>query len=118
MTTEYIQVLTTIDSRQKAAAIAQTLLQQRLAGCVQILGPVQSHYWWQGRSEQSEEWLCVAKTRQDLYPAVEEVVRQIHSYQVPEILAVPILAGLGAYLAWLDQELRPPEKPSSDQVQG
>lgn len=106
MSTEYIQVLTTIDSQQKAATVAETLLQKRLAACVQIIGPIQSHYWWQGRQEQSEEWLCVAKTRQELYPAVESAIRQVHCYQTPEILAVPILTGYEGYLTWLGQEVR------------
>ncbi len=109
MTTEFIQVLTTIDNPEKATAIAKTLLEKRLAACVQILGPLQSHYWWQGQQEQSQEWLCLAKTRQELYRAVESAIREVHSYQTPEVLAVPILAGLPEYLAWLKQELRPPE---------
>lgn len=109
MNVEYIQVLTTIDSQAQATAIAQTLLEKRLAACVQILGPIQSHYWWQGQQEQSQEWLCLAKTRQEFYRAVESAIREVHSYQTPEILAVPILAGLPDYLAWLNQELRPPE---------
>ena len=114
METSYLQVLTTIDTPEQAAAIAKTLLEKRLAACVQILGPIQSHYWWQERQEQSQEWLCLAKTRQELYPDVESAIRQVHSYQTPEILAVPILAGLPEYLAWLDQEVRlPGEKPAS-----
>ncbi|MCS7306097.1 MAG: divalent-cation tolerance protein CutA [Thermoguttaceae bacterium] len=107
MRSEYIQVLTSIDSAEKAAVIAQTLLEKRLAACVQILGPIQSHYWWQGQREQSQEWLCLAKTRQELYPAVESAIRAVHPYQTPEILATPILAGLAEYLAWLDQEVCP-----------
>jgi len=110
MRTAYIQVLTSIDSEQKAVAIAKTLLEKRLAACVQILGPIQSHYWWRDQQEKSQEWLCLAKTRQELYPAVESAIRQVHSYQTPEILAVPILAGLPEYLAWLDQEVRPPAR--------
>ena len=114
MATAYIQVLTTINSQELAAAIAKALLEKRLAACVQILGPIQSHYWWQDQQEQSQEWLCLIKTRQELYPAVESAIRQMHSYQTPEILAVPILAGLPEYLAWLDQEVRlQVEKPSS-----
>ncbi len=105
MSTSYIQVLTTIDSPEKAAAIANTLLEKRLAACVQIVGPIQSHYWWQGRQEQSQEWLCLAKTRQELYQAVESAIRAVHPYQTPEILAVPILAGLPDYLAWINQEV-------------
>lgn len=119
MPTKYIQIYTTIDSAEMATTIAKTLLQNRLAACVQIVGPIQSHYWWQGQLEKSQEWLCLVKTRQELYPAVESTIRQLHHYQVPEILAVPVSTGLADYLAWIDQEVRPPtatkDHPAADQ---
>ena len=101
----FIQVITTTDKREEAERIAQALVEARLAGCVQILGPVTSLYRWQGKVERAGEWLCLVKTREDLYGAVEERIRALHSYETPEIVALPIAAGSGAYLAWLQASL-------------
>ncbi len=105
--TDYIQVLTTIDDEAKAVQIARTLVEDRLAACVQVLGPMTSTYRWKGQVETSREWLCVAKTRQDLYARVEAAIRRVHSYEVPEILALPVVAGSRDYLAWLEGEVGP-----------
>jgi periplasmic divalent cation tolerance protein len=75
-----------------------------LAACVQITGPATSVYRWQGKVESSQEWLCIIKTQASGYPAVEAAIRELHTYQVPEIVAVPIVAGSAEYLAWLRQE--------------
>lgn len=69
--TEYIEVHTTIDSREAAQKIADALVSQRLAACVQVSGPITSTYWWEGKMEQAQEWVCSAKTRRDLYPRLE-----------------------------------------------
>jgi len=106
----HIQVLTTTASREEAERIARALIGERLAACVQVIGPISSTYRWQGAIETSQEWLCVAKSRQDLYGEIEKAIRRIHSYQVPEILAVPVVAGSADYLAWLDQEVQGAEK--------
>jgi len=103
--TEYLQVITTTDRPDKAAEIARTLVQQRLAACVQVAGPITSTYRWQGKIETSQEWQCLAKTRRDLYGQVEKTIRQIHSYEEPEILAVPVADGSRSYLAWLDGQV-------------
>lgn len=100
-----IQVFTTAGSREEADRIAQTLVEQRLAACVQVTGPITSTYRWQGAIETGQEWLCLAKSRADLFPRLEAAIRRVHSYQVPEILAVPVVAGSRDYLAWLDGEL-------------
>ena len=102
---KYIQVSTTTDKRADAEKIANTLVDNRLAGCVQIVGPVVSTYWWQGNMETTEEWLCLIKTRTDLYGQLERALKQIHPYETPEIVAVPIVAGSKEYLAWLTDEL-------------
>lgn len=107
---EYIQVITTAGREEEAAEIARMLVDKRLAGCVQVVGPITSTYRWQGRVETGQEWQCVAKTRRELYPRVEEAIRQAHSYQEPEILAVPVVAGSPTYLAWLDEELAEPKQ--------
>jgi periplasmic divalent cation tolerance protein len=105
---EHVQVVTTTSSREEAQRIARVLVEERLAACVQVLGPISSTYRWQGAIETSHEWLCVAKSRRELYEEIEKAIRGAHSYQVPEILAVPILAGSVDYLAWLDQEVKRP----------
>jgi len=102
----YLQVFVTVEKREEAERIAGRLLEERLAACVQIIGPVRSTYWWRGNIESSEEWLCLLKTREDLYDDLEETVRNIHSYEVPEILALPIVKGNPDYLKWLTEETR------------
>lgn len=102
--TEIIQVMTTTSTREEAAKIAAALLENRLAACVQVAGPIESHYRWKGVLERSTEWLCLIKTRRENYAAVEEAIRTNHSYEVPEIIACPIDAGSEPYLAWLRAE--------------
>jgi periplasmic divalent cation tolerance protein len=101
---EFIQVVTTVASQEGAKKIAQALLEQRLAGCVQTIGPVKSTYRWKGQIESAVEWQCWIKTRRAKYDAVTDVIRQNHTYEVPEILAIPIVAGAEPYLRWLDSE--------------
>jgi len=100
----YIQVVTTTALREEAERIARELVETRLAACVQIVGPIISTYRWQGKIELSEEWQCWAKTRGELFARVEEAIRRNHPYEVPEILAVPVVAGSASYLAWVDAE--------------
>jgi periplasmic divalent cation tolerance protein len=103
--TKTIQVLTTTGTKSDAQTIARALVEKRLAGCVQVVGPITSTYWWQGEIETAEEWLCVVKSRADLYEELEAAVKEVHPYEVPEILAVPVVAGSRDYLEWLDSEL-------------
>jgi periplasmic divalent cation tolerance protein len=103
--TDCIQVLTTAASEEEAARIARMLVEERLAACVQVFGPIASTYRWQGAICTSQEWLCLAKTVKGLYPEVEQAIRKAHSYQVPEILAVEVTAGGADYLGWLAGEL-------------
>ncbi len=85
----FIQVLTTTEQREDAERIAQSLVERGLAACVQILGPVTSVYRWKGRIETAGEWLCLAKSRAELFGAIEQAIRALHPYETPEILAVP-----------------------------
>lgn len=101
---EYVQVITTVDSQETAASIAETVVSARLAACAQIAGPITSAYWWEGEVATATEWLVIMKTRQIRYDALAELLQQIHPYDVPEILAVPVVAGNSAYLAWIDRE--------------
>lgn len=100
---KYIQVITTTDSREAAGKIAETLVKKKLAACVQVSGPISSTYEWQGKIENTEEWYCVIKTRESLYGKVEEAIKVVHTYEVPEIIALPVLDGNPAYLAWIDE---------------
>jgi periplasmic divalent cation tolerance protein len=100
----FLQVTTISGSREEADRIATTLVDQRLAGCVQIIGPIRSVYRWQGEIEHGEEWLCQIKTTGMLYSHVEAAIREIHSYDCPEIIATPIIAGSEAYLQWLSEQ--------------
>lgn len=103
--TDAIQVITTTASKAEADKIARALVERQLAACVQIVGPVSSTFRWQGKIDSAEEWLCTIKTRVSHYAAVESAIRELHSYDVPEILAVPVVAGSRDYLQWLEGEL-------------
>jgi periplasmic divalent cation tolerance protein len=103
--TAYIQVLTTTGSEDEAGRIAAALLDQRLAACVQTAGPILSRYRWRGQLEEAREWQCLAKTEAALYERVESAIRAIHSYEEPEILAIPVLDGSRGYLEWISANL-------------
>jgi periplasmic divalent cation tolerance protein len=103
--TEYIQIATTTETREQAENIAQALVKRRLAACVQITGPIHSVYRWQEKVEQADEWLCTVKTRKSLFDEVETMIRQLHSYECPEIVATSLVAGSEAYLKWLGEQL-------------
>jgi periplasmic divalent cation tolerance protein len=103
---EYLQIFTTTEKKQDAERIASSLVDKRLAGCVQITGPIISNYHWKGAIETSEEWLCIIKSRRDLYEEIEKAIKEIHPYETPEIIATPIVAGSRDYLTWLSDELK------------
>lgn len=102
---EYLEVTTTAGSEQEAERIAAALVERRLAACVQTIGPIASRYRWQGEVETAHEWMCVAKTTAARYPELESAIRELHSYEEPEIVATPIVAGSAGYLAWIGQAL-------------
>ena len=97
--------MTTLGSEQEADVLATALVQRRLAACAQTLGPIHSHYRWQGAIEEAREWQCLLKTKADLFPQVEAAILELHPYEEPEILAVPILAGSPGYLAWVRENV-------------
>ena len=103
---DYIQLFTTTEKREDAEIIAREVVKKRLASCAQVVGPIKSTYWWKEKIEQTEEWLCIMKSRSDLYDELEEAIKNIHPYEVPEIVAVPIVSGSQSYLEWLDNEVR------------
>ena len=106
MMEEYIQVVTAIEKREDAEKIAKALVEKRLAACVQILGPIVSTYWWKGTIERAEEWLCIIKSKKNLYEELEKSIKEIHPYETPEIFALPVVAGSKDYLKWLSNEVK------------
>ena len=98
---EFVVVLVTAGSSEEAARIGQTLVAERLAACANVVGPIRSIYRWQGAVEDAAEHLLLLKARARDVTVLGERVRALHSYEVPEVLALPIRAGSAAYLAWL-----------------
>ncbi|MFM2124013.1 MAG: hypothetical protein RL328_464 [Acidobacteriota bacterium] len=103
--TDKIVVLTACDSEAKAAELARALVEKKVAACVNILPGARSIYHWQGKLEDTPEWVLLIKSRRDLFPALREAIAHMHSYEVPEVIALPVVDGSEAYLAWLDREL-------------
>ena len=108
---EAIQVFTTTETKDEAQAIGRALVEQRLAACVQVVGPISSIYWWEGKVEAAEEYLCLIKASNALYDELEAAIKSVHPYDTPEILATPVTAGNADYLRWLREELR--ERPKT-----
>jgi len=101
-----IMVFTNLPDSESARSIARALIDVRLAACVNILPAMQSIYRWQGAVEEVSEVAVVIKTTEDLYPQLEEALAKLHPYDIPEILALPIVAGLPAYLDWIESETK------------
>ena len=102
---EFIVVLVTVGSVAEGERLSRALVEERLAACVNRIPAVHSVYRWQGKVEESTEELLVIKTRADLFAALEKRVRELHSYSVPEIIALPIMNGSEAYLKWLGEQV-------------
>ncbi len=107
-------VLTTTDSEALAERIGRELIERRLAACVNLLGPVQSVYRWEGKVVRSEERLLILKTRVDRFQQVASAIRELHTYDVPEVLALPLSAGDERYLSWLADCLRDADEPQAE----
>ena len=105
-TPEYIQLATTVNDEKKAKEIARELLENRMVACVQIIGPIKSSCWWKDKIIQTNEWMCLANARAEDYGKIEDALKKVHPYDVPEILAVPIFGNL-AYLNWIHEETAP-----------
>lgn len=102
---ERIVVLMTAGSQEEAQHIAQTLVTEMLAACVNLIPGISSVYRWQGQVQQDQEWLLVAKSRSEVLDDLVRRVQAIHSYDVPEIIALPLTGGSEPYLRWLDGEV-------------
>jgi len=101
-----VQTLTATPNRAVARRIARTLVDRGLAACVQIVGPIESIYRWQGRVETAREWLCLIKTNSARFREVNATIAELHPYDTPEIVALPIAAGSQRYLDWLTASVR------------
>jgi len=102
MKKEHIIVIVTTASKEEAETIAQRLLEVKLIACANIIGPVHSRFLWSGKTDRAEEYLMLMKTRKDLFGVLSQSVKTMHSYEVPEIIALSIVDGSKAYLEWLD----------------
>ncbi|HKU20605.1 MAG TPA: divalent-cation tolerance protein CutA [Terriglobales bacterium] len=98
-------VLSTAGSREEAEKIAQALVERRLAACVNLVGPIQSVYRWQGKVETAAEHLLVIKTTAGLFDAVAKAIRELHSYELPECIQLPIEAGSAEYMKWIGESV-------------
>jgi periplasmic divalent cation tolerance protein len=104
---DYLQVQTTTDSRAEAMELARAAVGARLAACGQVAGPVASTYWWNDEIERAEEWFVFFKLPADRYEALAAFLTERHSYDEPEILATPFVAGSPSFLGWMTEETRP-----------
>ena len=104
---EYLQVQTTTDSRAEAMELGRAAVEARLAACAQVAGPVASTYWWEGGIERAEEWLVLLKLPAARLGELTAFLTERHSYDEPEIVALPIVAGSPAFLSWLTEETVP-----------
>jgi len=100
-------VLTNLPDRESADALAKALVEKRVAACVNLLSPCRSVYRWKGEIEREEEHPVLIKTTEAAYPALEAAIREAHPYELPEIVAVPVVRGFTAYLDWVVEETKP-----------
>jgi periplasmic divalent cation tolerance protein len=103
--TDKIVVLTTCNSQEQGAQLARHLIEHHLAACVNILPGARSFYRWKGEIEQASEVVLIIKSRRDIFDKLREAIVQLHSYEIPEVIALPVVDGSDAYLGWLDREL-------------
>jgi periplasmic divalent cation tolerance protein len=109
--TDKIVVLVTCGSAKEARKIARAAVEQRMAACANIVtSPVQSVYRWKGRVESAKEFLLIIKTTQKRFIQLQSAIKRLHSYDVPEIIALPIARGAADYFAWISDSVKPPEK--------
>jgi periplasmic divalent cation tolerance protein len=101
----YVIVLVTAKNKAEAGKIAKGLLEAKLIACANIIDGVESLFWWQKKIDRSKEVLLVLKTQQKLFKKLVSTVKLLHSYQTPEIIALPIIAGSGDYLKWIDESV-------------
>jgi periplasmic divalent cation tolerance protein len=101
---EIIQIVTTVDDKEGAGRIGRHLVEERLAACAQIVGPIRSIYRWKGKVEETEEWQCIIKSTKNNYRRIEEEIKRLHPYELPEIIALDIDHALADYADWIVRE--------------
>ena len=104
---QYIVVFVTVPNAEEAQVLGRVLLEQKLIACVNIVPKVDSMFWWEGKIDRADECLLIMKTRRAVFQDLVEAVKGRHSYSVPEILALPIIAGQDDYLAWIGETVQP-----------
>ena len=102
--TDKIVVFSTCGSAEEAERLARKLVEEHLAACVNVVAPVRSFYRWKGAIEDATEWLLIAKTSRENFERLRAALESAHSYELPEVLALPVLDGSPTYLAWLESE--------------
>ena len=99
---DFAVVMVTVPDMDLARRLAKAGLEAKLAACANIVPAIETHYWWEGKLERSKEALVIFKTRQEMLPKLEQIVRDVHSYETPEFVALPLIAGSRKYLAWIE----------------
>lgn len=105
--TSYVVVVMTAADKEEAVRIVRRLLREKLIACANIVGPVSSLYWWEGKIDEADEFLVFMKSKKELFKRLSERAKEIHSYHVPEIIALPVVEGTPSYLDWLGASLEP-----------
>lgn len=101
----YVVVFMMVPDEKEATKIVRDLLKERLIACANIVGPVSSLFWWKGGIDKASEFLVIMKSRKNLFKKLSERVKELHSYEVPEVIALPVIEGLPSYLNWLGASL-------------
>lgn len=99
---DVIQIITTFDNYKLAEKVGNELLKKKLCACFQIIGPIKSIYWWEGKILESNEWICFMKTVKENFKSVETTIKSLHNYKIPEIISIPILDISKEYLGWIN----------------
>lgn len=112
-TTGVIAILTNLPDSESAFNLARTLVRRRLAACVNVLPPATSFYRWEGREEEAREIPVLIKSTRERYPELERAIRELHPYELPEIIALPVDQGFENYLGWVMDECKPEPDPGT-----
>ena len=104
---DYILVFCTVPDEKVGKTLAQALLEQRSAACVTISAAAQSYYWWQGKISCDQEYLLIIKSRSKLFSEIKKIILDLHPYEIPEIIAIPMVDGSAEYLEWITEETSP-----------
>lgn len=103
---KYVIIFVTCSSKREASKIAKKLLNERLIACANIIEGISSLFWWKGKLDKAKESLIIAKTARKNFNKIENCIKELHSYEVPEIIAIPIIKGERNYLKWIDESIK------------